>query len=58
MTKEVEFTADCEIFKKGEKKTFSADIANALVNQEKVAKFTEVKEAKKPKDDKKGEDKA
>lgn len=39
----VVFTADCEIFKKGDEKTFSAKIANDLVKIEKVAKFKTIK---------------
>lgn len=33
------FTTDCEIFKKGDEKEFSSNIANKLVSVEKVAKF-------------------
>ena len=35
----VVFTKDCEIFKKGEEKSFSPNLASQLVNVEKVAKF-------------------
>jgi hypothetical protein len=41
---EVVFTEDCEIFKKGGKHSFVKSIASALVNQEKVAKYSIKKE--------------
>jgi len=48
---EVVFTQDCEIFKKGDKHSFVKSTASALVNQEKVAKYStekkqEVKKSK------------
>lgn len=44
---EVEFTADVEIFKKGEKRSFSPSIARALVNEKHAVYTVKEKPAKK-----------
>ena len=50
--REVEFLSDYTKFKKGDKYTFTSDVANKLVVTHEVAKYTdtiEVEESKEPK---------
>jgi hypothetical protein len=50
---EIEFTTDVEIFKKGEKRSFSPSIARALVNEGRAVYASDKKPTKKePKEEK------